>query len=97
MKYTDVEYCNHLIKEIDKHKQEIKNFDNLLKRINEITTVYTKEIKIQISEGYTNTPVTFVSLENFIKFIKEEQKVKEKEKDYWELELFNFYPDKEEK
>lgn len=52
MTYKDIEYCNILISKIDKYKQEIKHFDNLLKRINEITTVYTKEIEIKIAEGY---------------------------------------------
>lgn len=94
MKYTDVDYCNHLVDKIDKHKKEIKNFDNLLKRINEITTTYTKEIEIKINEGYISTPVISVSLVNFINFIKEEKSNKKEKMDKVEEELFAFYPSK---
>ena len=92
MTYKDIEYCNILISKIDKYKQEIKHFDNLLKRINEITTVYTKEIEIKIAEGYINTPVVSVSLENFINFIREEKRSKKELMDKIEEELFAFYP-----
>lgn len=92
MKYTDIDYCNSLISKIDKYKQEIKLFDDLLKRINEITTVYTKEIEIKIAEGYINIPVTSVSLENFINFIREEKGIKKELMDKIEEELFAFYP-----
>lgn len=92
MKYTDVDYCNSLISKIDKYKQEIKHFDDLLKRVNEVVAPYTKEIEIKIAEGYISTPVTSVSLENFINFIREEKRNKKELMDKTEEELFSFYP-----
>lgn len=92
MTYTDIAYCNVLIDKIDRYKKQIQRFDNLLKRINEITTLYTKEIEIKINEKYISTPVVSVSLENLIKFIREEKKSKEELMNKVEKELFAFYP-----
>lgn len=97
MTYTDVKYCDDLINKIDKYSQDVKNFDKFLKRVYQITTMFTKEIEIKINEGYINTPFISVSLDNFINFIQEEKNNKKELRDKTEEELFAFYPNKEEK
>ena len=84
MTLGDYEKGSALLEEICKHENRIKAIQQLAKRMEKITTPYTKYVKIQLAEQYIHTPQAAVRLDDFKDFLdKQIHKISE------EIELLN--------
>lgn len=93
MNYSELQYANDIVKKKDELAGKIRLIDDLKKRIDVVNYDYQKEIKIQLAEGFIETPQAYVPVEALISFLEAERERLRREVKQKENELFAFCPE----
>ena len=92
MTHEELANANALDAKITEIKKKIEPLMELRDRVRKTCGQYQQFMKIQIAEGYVNTPQPEVSVKAFLLFVDSEIKRYQKEMDELEKELSQYYP-----
>ena len=92
MTHEELANANALDAKITEIKKKIEPLKKLKDRVRETCGQYQRFMKIQIAEGYVNTPTPEVSVTAFLIFMDSEIERYQKEMDELEKELIQYYP-----
>ena len=95
MTHEELAHANALDAKIREIKKKIEPLMELRDRVRKTCGQYQQFMKIQIAEGYVNTPQPEVSVTAFLLFMDSEIERYQKEMDELEEELSQYYPTEE--